>query len=123
MGRYLSEHESLGFAILFSGKGLNEKTDYKFEGKWLREENLLIYLIDQLVEVNIVTKYKLNSSIENFFNIKNVAVKRYSYEPKKPKNYKEIDSILVDTINEVNDHEDKHRELMKMILDKAKNQS
>ena len=117
---YFSEHDSLGFAILFTGRGLKEKTEYNFEGKWLREENLLIYLIDQLVEVNIVTKHKLNSIIEKFFNIKNVAAQRYSYEPRKPKNYKEIDSIIVNTINELNDHEDKHRELMTMILEKAK---
>ena len=54
-----------------------------------------------------------------FFKIKNVAAQRYSYEPRKPKNYKEIDSIIVNTINELNDHEDKHRELMTMILEKA----
>ena len=77
-------------------------------------------MIDQLVEVNIVTKHKLNSIIEKFFNIKNVAAQRYSYEPRKPKNYKEIDSIIVNTINELNDHEDKHRELMTMLIEKAK---
>jgi len=117
---YFSEHDSLGFAVLFTGRGLKEKTEYNFEGKWSREENLLIYLIDQLVEVNIVTKHKLNSIIEKFFNIKNVAAQRYSYEPRKPKNYKEIDSIIVNTINELNDHEDKHRELMTMLIEKAK---
>ena len=35
-------------------------------------------------------------------------------------NYKEIDSIIVNTINELNDHEDKHRELMTMLIEKAK---
>ena len=87
----------------FTGRGLKEKTELEFKGIWQREENLLIYMIDELVQVNIIIKNKLNSLIEHHFKINNVASQRYSYEPRKPQNYKEIDSIIISVINKITD--------------------
>tara|TARA_Y100000389_G_C17177958_1_gene372511 strand:+ start:38 stop:493 length:456 start_codon:yes stop_codon:yes gene_type:complete len=117
---FISKHDGLELAVLFTGRGLKEKTELEFKGIWQREENLLIYMIDELVQVNIIIKNKLNSLIEHHFKINNVASQRYSYEPRKPQNYKEIDSIIISVINKITDDEESHRKVMAAIIEQAK---
>ena len=119
---FINKHSDLEFAILFSGKGFKDTTAIKFNAKWLREENLLIYMIDLLVLGGIITNYSLNSLIEKHFKIKDVATQRYNYKPNlKPDNYKEIDSIVEQLILELSVDEDLHRTLMTTIIKKANN--
>jgi len=77
-----------------------------FEGEesfeWLKTKNHCIYLIDQLVEENVILgglENKIDSKIERFFKIKNVAQSRYSYYPNKPKGGEQIDYLILRVLN------------------------
>ena len=77
-----------------------------FEGEetleWLKAKNHCIYLIDSLVDEKVILgglKNKIDSKIERFFKIKNVAQTRYSYFPNKPKGGEQIDYIILRVLN------------------------
>ena len=61
---------------------------------WIGDKNHCVYLIDELIKMDIIKGKNINSKIERFFLIKNVAQTRYSYEPRKPDGSEIIDNLI-----------------------------
>ena len=96
---YIKQYIQDKWMYIFSGLDTFEGEE-TFE--WLKAKNHCIYLIDSLVEDKIILgglENKIDSKIERFFKIKNVAQTRYSYYPNKPKSSEQIDYIILRVLN------------------------
>ena len=90
--RLIDKYEQSSWMYIFSGLDafLGEE-----QYAWIGDKNLCVYLIDELAKMNIIKKTRINSKIERFFLIKNVAQTRYSYEPRKPDGSAVIDKLII----------------------------
>ena len=94
---FIQKTSSENFVNAFNGDGLPSNTNVK----WMGQENLCVYMIDKLIDENLITDRKKNICTEVIFDISNVAQKRDSYlknknaEPYgKPKGYQLIDEVI-----------------------------
>lgn len=93
---YIDEVKEGEWITMFEGLAIKEEDLFSF--CWNLANSHCVYLFDVLAERNIIVKEKLDATINNFFNIKNVAQTRYSYFP-KPKGYDKIEKIVSDITN------------------------
>lgn len=94
--RLIDKYEQSTWMYIFSGLDTFLESEQFI---WLGDKNHCIYLIDELVKMNIINGKNINSKIERFFLIKNAAQTRYSYEPRKPKGSEVIDQIISRVLN------------------------
>jgi|TARA_B110000879_G_scaffold127994_1_gene168594 hypothetical protein len=94
--RLIDKYDQSKWMYIFSGLD-NFLGDDQFT--WLGDKNHCVYLIDELVSRDIIKGKNINSKIERYFLIKNVAQTRYSYEPRKPDGFKVIDQLILRALN------------------------
>ncbi|MDB9823988.1 hypothetical protein OAC16_02395 [Flavobacteriaceae bacterium] len=93
-GGYIEEMQILDFEEAFSGKVVEANFT---PIKWLKQENLCVYLFDLLVEFEIISEMNIPKKIGLIFGIANASQKRDRYlnnKEGKPKGYKPIEAIV-----------------------------